>query len=38
MHPKEIEDMFNSFAKSYFTKLKLYGVFGAVFGIPSIFI
>ena len=38
MHPKEIEDMFNSFASSYFTKLKLYGGFGAVFGIPSIFI
>ena len=38
MHPKEIEDMFNSFAKNYFTKLKLYGGFGAVFGIPSMFI
>ncbi|WP_411682056.1 DUF445 family protein [Clostridium thailandense] len=33
MDPKEIEELFNSFAKKYFSKLKLYGVGGAVFGI-----
>lgn len=33
MEPKEIEDLFNSFAKKYFNKLKLYGLWGAVFGI-----
>ena len=38
MHPKEIEEMFNSFAKSYFDKLTLYGVGGAVFGVPQLFI
>ena len=38
MHPKEIEEMFNSFAKSYFNKLTLYGVGGAVFGLPQIFL
>jgi len=38
MHPKEIEEMFNSFAKSYFSKLKLYGAFGAVFGVPMMFV
>ncbi len=38
MHPQEIEDMFNSFAGNYFKKLKLYGVGGAFFGIPSMFI
>jgi len=34
MHPSEIEDMFNSFAKIYFDKLILYGGYGALFGIP----
>lgn len=33
MEPKEIEDLFNSFAKKYFNKLKLYGLGGAVFGL-----
>lgn len=33
MEPREIEDLFNSFAKKYFNKLKLYGLWGAVFGI-----
>ena len=36
MHPKEIEEMFYSFAGSYFNKLKLYGGIGAVFGLPSL--
>jgi len=34
MHPSEIEEMFNSFAKIYFDKLILYGGYGALFGIP----
>jgi len=34
MHPSEIEEMFNSFAKIYFDKLVLYGGYGALFGIP----
>ena len=38
MHPKEIEEMFYSFAGDYFKKLKLYGAFGAVFGVPSVFV
>lgn len=33
MEPKEIEDLFNSFAKKYFNRLKLYGFGGAIFGI-----
>lgn len=33
MSPKEIEDLFNSFAKKYFNKLKLYGLGGAIFGL-----
>jgi len=35
MHPSEIEEMFNSFAKIYFDRLILYGGYGAVFGIPA---
>jgi len=38
MHPKEIEEMFYSFAGGYFKKLKMYGAIGAVFGVPSMFI
>jgi len=34
MHPSEIEEMFNSFAKIYFDRLILYGGYGALFGIP----
>jgi uncharacterized membrane protein YheB (UPF0754 family) len=37
MSAKEIEDLFNSFAGEYFKKLKLYGLGGAIFGIPSMF-
>jgi|GEM_PF-3475148 Uncharacterized protein conserved in bacteria len=33
MNPREIEELFNSFAKKYFNKLKLYGLGGAVFGL-----
>lgn len=33
MEPKEIEDLFNSFAKKYFDRLKLYGFGGAAFGL-----
>ncbi len=33
MEPKEIEDLFNSFAKKYFERLKLYGLGGAIFGL-----
>ena len=33
MEPKEIHDLFNSFAGDFFKKLYLYGGFGAVFGI-----
>ena len=33
MEPREIEEVFNSFAKKYFNKLKLYGLGGAVFGL-----
>ncbi len=33
MDAKEIEDLFNSFAKKYFDKLKLYGFGGAFFGL-----
>ena len=38
MDPREIEKMFYSFADNYFRKLKLYGGFGAIFGIPSVVI
>jgi uncharacterized membrane protein YheB (UPF0754 family) len=38
MSPKEIEELFYSFAGKYFNKLELYGIGGAVFGIPSMFI
>lgn len=33
MDAKEIHDLFNSFAGRYFTKLYLYGAYGAVFGL-----
>ena len=33
MHPKELEDMFYSFAGPYFNKLILYGALGFVFGL-----
>ena len=33
MDAKEIHDLFNSFAGRYFTKLYLYGAYGALFGI-----
>lgn len=33
MNAKEIEDLFNSFAKKYFNRLKLYGFGGAFFGL-----
>lgn len=33
MEPEKIHDMFNSFAGKYFTRLKLYGFWGLVFGI-----
>lgn len=35
MDPREIHKLFDSFAKDYFTKLKIYGVLGAVFGIHT---
>jgi len=38
MHPKEIEEMFYSFAGNYFNKLIIYGIGGAVFGVPSVFV
>jgi uncharacterized membrane protein YheB (UPF0754 family) len=38
MSAKEIEELFNSFAGEYFKKLKFYGLGGAVFGIPGMFI
>lgn len=37
MHPSELEEMLNSFAKVYFNRLILYGGYGAVFGIPVAF-
>ncbi len=37
MHPSELEEMLNSFAKVYFNRLILYGAYGAVFGIPVAF-
>ena len=36
MSPQEIEELFNSFAKGYFNKLKLYGIGGGVFGLFSL--
>lgn len=33
LNPKEIDVMFNSFAGDFFNKLRLYGIFGFVFGI-----
>lgn len=33
MHPKEIEDLFNSFASKYFRRLELYGISGGVLGV-----
>lgn len=35
MNPREIHKLFDSFAKDYFLKLKVYGVLGAVFGIHT---
>ena len=32
MEPEEIEEMFNSFAEKYFTRLKLYGWMGSGIG------
>jgi hypothetical protein len=37
MHPKELEDMFYSFAGTYFNKLILYGALGFLFGLGTIF-
>ena len=37
MHPKELEDMFYSFAGAYFNKLILYGSLGFLFGLGTIF-
>jgi hypothetical protein len=36
MHPKELEDMFYSFAGPYFNKLILYGLIGFFFGLGTI--
>jgi len=36
MHPKELEDMFYSFAGTYFNKLILYGSLGILFGLATI--
>jgi uncharacterized membrane protein YheB (UPF0754 family) len=33
MEPKEIEDLFNSFASSYFRKLEYYGLWGGLLGL-----
>ena len=38
MPPQEVEKMFTSFAGDYFRKIKLYGGFGSIFGIPSLFV
>ena len=38
MNPQEIEKLFRSFAGSYFNKLEVYGGFGAIFGVPSMFL
>ena len=37
MHPKELEDMFYSFAGPYFNKLIMYGSIGFFFGILTLF-
>jgi len=37
MHPKELEDMFYSFAGPYFNKLILYGSLGFIFGLATLF-
>lgn len=36
MNPKEIEDLFNSFAKDYFRKIELYGLLGGVGGVVGL--
>ena len=33
MHPKEIHDLFKSFAGDFFIKLYIYGGFGLIFGV-----
>ncbi|MCT4585432.1 MAG: DUF445 family protein [Peptostreptococcaceae bacterium] len=38
MHPREIEELFNSFAKKYFKRLELYGLFGGFLGLISVII
>jgi uncharacterized membrane protein YheB (UPF0754 family) len=38
MHPKQIEELFYSFAKNYFKKLTIYGWIGAFGGIINYFI
>lgn len=35
MEPKEIEDMFNSFAKPYFRKIEAYGLMGGGNGVAT---
>lgn len=35
LNPKEIDVLFNSFAGDFFNKLRLYGIFGFVFGINA---
>lgn len=35
MEPKEIEDMFNSFAKPYFRKIEAYGLMGGGIGVAT---
>ncbi len=38
MNPKNIHDIFNSFAEKYFDRLKLYGMFGGIVGIILVII
>ena len=38
MNPKNIHDVFNSFAKEYLNRLKLYGMFGGIVGIILVII
>ena len=33
LNPREIHELFNSFAGKYFTRLKLYGLGGGIFGV-----
>ena len=33
MHPKEIHDLFKSFAGDFFIRLYIYGGFGLIFGV-----